>query len=80
MFGIGPATRIYLAAGGTDMRKNFEGLYGLVRDRLAFSILRFEMSENGRKCPGFDKCVRGANDQAIDTGSFPRCRGYVPTR
>jgi len=35
MFGIGPATRIYLAAGATDMRKNFEGLYGLVRNRLA---------------------------------------------
>jgi transposase len=35
MFGIGPATRIYLATGATDMRKNFEGLYGLVRDRLA---------------------------------------------
>jgi transposase len=35
MFGIGPATRIYLAAGATDMRKSFEGLYGLVRDRLA---------------------------------------------
>ena len=34
MFGIGPATRIYLAAGATDMRKGFEGLYGLVRDRL----------------------------------------------
>ena len=34
MFGLGPATRIYLAAGPTDMRKSFEGLYGLVRDRL----------------------------------------------
>ncbi len=34
MFGWGPATRIYLAAGATDMRKGFEGLYGLVRDRL----------------------------------------------
>jgi transposase len=31
---MGPATRIYLAAGATDMRKGFEGLYGLVRDRL----------------------------------------------
>jgi transposase len=31
---VGPATRIYLAAGATDMRKGFEGLYGLVRDRL----------------------------------------------
>ena len=34
MFAWGPATRIYLAAGVTDMRKGFEGLYGLVRDRL----------------------------------------------
>jgi transposase len=34
MFGVSPATRIYLAAGATDMRKGFEGLYGLVRDRL----------------------------------------------
>jgi transposase len=34
MFGWGPATRIYLAAGATDMRQGFEGLYGLVRDRL----------------------------------------------
>jgi transposase len=34
VFGFGPATRIYLAAGATDMRKGFEGLYGLVRDRL----------------------------------------------
>jgi transposase len=31
---LGPATRIYLAAGATDMRKGFDGLYGLVRDRL----------------------------------------------
>ena len=35
MFGIGPATRIYLATGSTDMRKGFEGLFGLVRDRLS---------------------------------------------
>ena len=34
MLGLGAATRIYLAAGATDMRKGFEGLYGLVRDRL----------------------------------------------
>jgi transposase len=30
MFGLGPATKIYLAAGATDMRKGFEGLYGLM--------------------------------------------------
>jgi transposase len=35
VFGIGPATRIYLAVGATDMRKGFNGLHGLVRDRLA---------------------------------------------
>ena len=34
MFGFGPATRIYAAAGATDLRKNFNGLYGLVRDHL----------------------------------------------
>ena len=39
MFGFGPATRIYLAVGATDMRKGFEGLYGLVRDRLQYSPL-----------------------------------------
>lgn len=34
MVGIGHATRIYLAAGGTDMRKSFDGLSGLVREKL----------------------------------------------
>ena len=34
MFGLSPATRIYLAVGATDLRKGFEGLYSLVRDRL----------------------------------------------
>ena len=34
MFSIGSATDIYVAAGATDMRKGFEGLFGLVRDRL----------------------------------------------
>jgi transposase len=34
LFGLSAATRIYLAPGATDMRKGFNGLYGLVRDRL----------------------------------------------
>jgi hypothetical protein len=34
VFGLGAATRIYLAVGRTDMRKGFNGLFGLVRDRL----------------------------------------------
>ncbi len=34
MFAIGTATRIYVATGATDMRKSFNGLAGLVRERL----------------------------------------------
>jgi transposase len=34
MFGAGPATKVYVAMEATDMRKGFEGLYGLVRDVL----------------------------------------------
>jgi len=34
MLSPGPATRIFLAAGVTDMRKSFDGLYALVKDRL----------------------------------------------
>jgi transposase len=34
VFGVGAATRIYVATGATDMRKSFDGLYGLVRDHL----------------------------------------------
>jgi transposase len=39
MFGLGPATKVYLALGSTDLRKGFEGLYGLVRDRLQLEAL-----------------------------------------
>lgn len=34
MFGLGPATKIYIAVEAVDMRKGFDGLYGLVRDQL----------------------------------------------
>ena len=34
MFGLTTATRVFLAPGATDMRKGFEGLFGLVRDVL----------------------------------------------
>ena len=39
MFGLGPATKIYVAVEGVDMRKGFEGLYGLVRDHLGHDPL-----------------------------------------
>jgi transposase len=35
VFGLGPATKIYVAVEAVDMRKGFDGLYGLVRDQLA---------------------------------------------
>ena len=38
MFGLGPATRIYVALGATDMRKGFDGLYGIVRDGLGLEV------------------------------------------
>lgn len=34
MINLGPATRVFLAAGPTDMRKGYEGLAELVRQRL----------------------------------------------
>jgi transposase len=43
MFSIGSATRVYVAAGATDMRKSFEGLFGLVRDRLQCDPLDFDI-------------------------------------
>jgi transposase len=33
MFGLGPATRIYLGVDAIDMRKGFNGLYGVVREQ-----------------------------------------------
>ena len=39
MFGLGLATRVYLAVGATDLRKGFEGLFGLVKDRLGLEPL-----------------------------------------
>jgi len=39
VFGLGAATRIYVAVGSTDMRKGFEGLFGLVRDQLGLDPL-----------------------------------------
>jgi hypothetical protein len=38
VFGLGPATRIYLAAGATDMRKGFEGLSSHAAEPLTSSM------------------------------------------
>lgn len=34
MFGLGLATKIFIAVEAVDMRQGFDGLYGLVRDHL----------------------------------------------
>jgi hypothetical protein len=34
MLGFGSATRVYVAIGATDMRKGFEGLFGIARSAL----------------------------------------------
>jgi transposase len=39
VFGLGLATKIYVAVEAVDMRKGFEGLYGLVHDRLCHDPL-----------------------------------------
>jgi transposase len=39
MIGFGLATRVYLGAGATDMRKGFDGLFGIARDRLGMDPL-----------------------------------------
>ncbi len=51
MFGLGPATRIYVGLEAVDMRKGFEGLFGLVRDYLGQDPLSghlFLFSNRGR--------------------------------
>ena len=39
MFGLGLATKIYVALEAVDMRKGFDGLYGAVRDQLGVDPL-----------------------------------------
>ena len=79
MFGMGPATRIYLAAGVTDMRKGFEGLHGLVRDRLSCEPLElpanlprverilpyFSIRINRRRSGDPDVCLISSSNDAL---------------
>jgi transposase len=39
VWGLGSATKVYLAVGATDLRKGFDGLYGLARDALGLDPL-----------------------------------------
>ena len=51
MFGLGPATKVFLGVAPVDMRKGFDGLFGLVRDQLLQDPLSghlFLFSNRGR--------------------------------
>ena len=52
MLGFGSATRVYVAVGTTDMRKGFEGLFGIVRDRLMIDPMTGHVFVFCNACPG----------------------------
>jgi transposase len=69
VFGLGPATRIYLAAGVTDMRKGFEGLHGLVRHRLLCEPLSGHLF---LFCNAQRNRLKVRSGMEADSGSVPR--------
>ena len=88
MVGLGPATRIYLAAGVTDMRKGFEGLYSLVRDRLSCEPLSGHLFLfcNGQRNrlkvlvwdgSGLWVCAKRSGKGTFHLAAIRRCAGRV---
>jgi IS66 Orf2 like protein len=65
VFGLGAATRIYVAVGSTDMRKGFEGLYGLVRDQLGLDPL------SGHLCQWLLDCTQSAGETSPRANHAP---------
>src|SRR5713101_1170328 len=86
MFGLGPATRIYLAAGATDMRKGFEGLYGMVRDQLQLEPLSghlflFSNAQRNRlKVLFWDGSGLWVCAKRLEKGTFAWPKGDGPSR
>ena len=76
MFGFGPATRIYVATGATDLRKGFDGLYGLVRDRLecdptsGYAFLFTNARRNRLKLVVYDGSGLWVCSKRLDRGCF----------
>jgi len=73
MFGLGPGTKIYIAVEVVDMRKGFDGLFGLVRDRLGQDPLSghlFLFSNRSRSRLKVLVCI-------AFPGSAPVCRRRV---
>ena len=86
MFGFGPATRIYVASGATDMRKGFNGLYGLVRDRLecyptSGHVFLFANARRNRlKLVVYDGSGLWVCAKKLDGGDFVGRREMAPRR
>ena len=64
LFGIGLATKIYLAVEAVDMRKGFEGLYGAVRDQLGHDPL------SGQPWPTMPSVFSALAEKAARAGGF----------
>lgn len=83
MIPLGVATRVYLAAGVTDLRKSFEGLSGLVRHQLKEDPLSghlFVFANRGRnriKVLYWDGSGLWVCAKRLEKGCFswPRSRG-----
>jgi transposase len=75
MFGLGLAT-IYVGIEAVDMRKGFEGLYGLVRDQLGADLLSgllFLLSNRtrtGLKALGWDGSGLWVCSKRLEKGRF----------
>mgnify|MGYP003383426383 CR=1 FL=1 len=67
----GPTTRMFLAPGGTDLRRSFDGLHGLVRCQLAEdlgaagSVSGPRSGRAGHPAGGERDAPRGAGSQEL---------------
>jgi transposase len=64
VFGLGLATKIYIAVEAVDMRKGFEGLYGLVRDELGADPLSGHLFLFSNRTRTRLKALAGSRGQA----------------
>jgi len=73
VFGLGPATRIYVALGATDMRMGYDGLYGLVRDKLGLEVRTGHLLQWPTECTQLIGEASSSADYArISSSLWPR--------
>jgi transposase len=86
IFGLGPATKVFIALEPVDMRKGFEGLHGLVRDHLGEDPLSghlFLFSNRGRtrlKALVWDGSGLWVCAKRLERGNFQWPRAEAGTR